>query len=145
MIRAHPILQTTSRSPIFPQGTKRERAWKSPYARKGDTRRSLHADVLWGSFVTHSFLPPWGRNECVTNEPQRTSAGRLPKKEKKTTLYNRRLQNEALLDYKSLKKCSNRLFALWHHFTITTRILRGFAFLCKWGLLLFKPHWDNLI
>ena len=20
---------------------------------------------------------PWGRNECVTNEPQRTSAGRL--------------------------------------------------------------------
>ena len=33
---------------------------------------SLPADVLWGSFV-----PPWGRNECVTNEPQRTSAGRL--------------------------------------------------------------------
>ena len=30
---------------------------------------SLPADVLWGSFVT--------RNECVTNEPQRTSAGRL--------------------------------------------------------------------
>ena len=28
---------------------------------------------LWGTFVTHSFLP----NECVTNEPQRTSAGRL--------------------------------------------------------------------
>ena len=40
---------------------------------------SLPADVLWGSFVTHSFLPygPSGRNECVTNEPQRTSAGRL--------------------------------------------------------------------
>ena len=41
---------------------------------------SLPADVLWGSFVTHSFLlhgRPWGRNECVTNEPQRTSAGRL--------------------------------------------------------------------
>ena len=32
---------------------------------------SLPADVLWGSFVS------WGRNECVTNEPQRTSAGRL--------------------------------------------------------------------
>ena len=33
---------------------------------------SLPADVLWGSFVTRSFLPhePWGRNECVTNEPQ---------------------------------------------------------------------------
>ena len=35
---------------------------------------SLPADVLWGSFVTHSSV---GRNECVTNEPQRTSAGRL--------------------------------------------------------------------
>ena len=33
-------------------------------------RRSLPADVLWVSFVTHS-------HECVTNEPQRTSAGRL--------------------------------------------------------------------
>ena len=32
---------------------------------------SLPADVRWGSFVTHSFLPH------VTNEPQRTSAGRL--------------------------------------------------------------------
>ena len=38
---------------------------------------SLPAEVLWGSFVTNSFLPTWGRNECVTNEPQRTSAGRL--------------------------------------------------------------------
>ena len=29
-------------------------------------------------FVCHAFIsPPWGRNECVTNEPQRTSAGRL--------------------------------------------------------------------
>ena len=37
---------------------------------------SLPPDVLWGSFVTHSFLPH-GRNECVTNEPQRMSAGRL--------------------------------------------------------------------
>ena len=26
------------------------------------------------SFVCHAFI---GRNECVTNEPQRTSAGRL--------------------------------------------------------------------
>ena len=31
---------------------------------------AVPADVLWGSFVTHS-------HECVTNEPQRTSAGRL--------------------------------------------------------------------
>ena len=44
------------------------------------TLASLPADVLWGSFVTHSFLPlsaPWGRNEYVTDEPQRTSAERL--------------------------------------------------------------------
>ena len=33
---------------------------------------SLPADVLWGSFVT--------RNECVTNELQRTSGGRLTKR-----------------------------------------------------------------
>ena len=33
---------------------------------------SLPTDILWGSFVTHSFPP-----ECVTNELQRTSAGRL--------------------------------------------------------------------
>ena len=36
--------------------------WKIP------SLLSLPADVRWGSFV---------RNECVTNEPQRTSAGRL--------------------------------------------------------------------
>ena len=40
---------------------------------------------------------------------------------------------------------TNRPFALWHHFTTTTRILQGFAFLCKLGLLLFKPHWDYKI
>ena len=40
-------------------------------------RSSLLADVLRGSFVTHSL---WGRNECVTNEPQRTSAARLGEK-----------------------------------------------------------------
>ena len=28
-------------------------------------------------FVTHSFLPHGGRKECVINEPQRTSGGRL--------------------------------------------------------------------
>ena len=51
----------------------------SPYLSFYCTCLSLPADVLWGSFVTHLFLPhgPWGRNECVTNEPQRTSAGRL--------------------------------------------------------------------
>ena len=37
---------------------------------------SLPADVLRGSFVAHSFLPH-GKNECVMNEPQMMSAGRL--------------------------------------------------------------------
>ena len=38
-------------------------------------------------FVCHAFIsPPWTRNECVTNEPQRTSAGRLPKGGKKRVL-----------------------------------------------------------
>jgi len=35
---------------------------------------------------------------------------------------------------------NNRPFAWWRHFTTMTRILQGFAFLCKLGLLLFKPH-----
>ena len=39
----------------------------------------------------------------------------------------------------------NRPFAWWRHFTTMTRILQGFAFLCKLGLLLFKPHWDYQI
>ena len=43
------------------------------------------------------------------------------------------------------KKSSNRPFAWWRHFTTTTRILQGFAFLCKLRLLLFKPRWDYQI
>ena len=34
-------------------------------------------------------------------------------------------------------------FARLRHFTTTTIILQGFAFLCKLGLLSFKPPWDN--
>ena len=40
--------------------------------KEDSSKPSLPADVLWGFFVTHSW-----RNECLTNEPQRTSAGRL--------------------------------------------------------------------
>ena len=43
--------------------------WKLWYAIVIYVIISLPADVLWGWFVT--------RNECVTNEPQRMSAGRL--------------------------------------------------------------------
>ena len=39
----------------------------------------------------------------------------------------------------------NTSFARWRHFTSITRILRGFAFLCKLGIFLFKPHWDYQI
>ena len=35
----------------------------------------------------------------------------------------------------------NRPLARWRHFT-ATRILQGFAFLCKLGLLLFNPRWE---
>ena len=36
----------------------------------------------------------------------------------------------------------NRPFARWRHLTTKTRILQGFALLCKLGVLLFKPRWD---
>ena len=56
--------------------------------------------------------------------------------------------------------CSNQIFILyihtynfflsvdilwWCRFTTTTRILQLFAFLCKLGILLFKPHCDYQI
>ena len=47
--------------------------------------------------------------------------------------------------FTNLTKGNNRQFARWRHFTTTTRILRGIAFLDKLGLLLFKPHWDYQI
>ena len=40
---------------------------------------------------------------------------------------------------------NNTPFAWWRHFTTMTRILQDFAFLCKLGLLLFKPHWGYQI
>ena len=40
---------------------------------------------------------------------------------------------------------SNRPLARWPHFTTTTRILQGFAVLCKLGLLLFNPRRDYQI
>ena len=39
----------------------------------------------------------------------------------------------------------NRSFVWWRHFITMSRILQGFAFLCKLGLLLFKPHWGYQI
>ena len=32
-------------------------------------------------------------------------------------------------------------FTRWRHFTTTTRIVQGFAFLCKLEPFLLKPHW----
>ena len=37
------------------------------------------------------------------------------------------------------------LHAWWRHCTFMTRILQGFTFLCKLGLLSFKPHWGYQI
>ena len=34
-------------------------------------------------------------------------------------------------------------FTRWRHFTTKTRILQGFAFLCKLELLLLTPHWNT--
>ena len=38
-----------------------------------------------------------------------------------------------------------RSFTRWRHFTTSTRILQGIAFLCKLRLLLSKPHWGYQI
>ena len=40
---------------------------------------------------------------------------------------------------------ANRPFARWRHFTTTTRILQGFAFLFKLQLILLKPRWEYQI
>ena len=48
-------------------------------------------------------------------------------------------------NYFKIIKIGNRPFAWWRHFTTMTRILQGFAFFCKLGLLLFKPHWGYKI
>ena len=56
--------------------------WGEVQPQASQALASPQTSFNWASFVTHSFLPkglPWGRNECVTNELQRTSAGRLPK------------------------------------------------------------------
>ena len=72
-------LNPTSSPGLFPQ--KMEKPWgrgcPEPLFSKVQISNmlesSLPADVLWGSFIRK-------RNDCVTNEPQRTSAGRLARK-----------------------------------------------------------------
>ena len=49
--------------------------------KEDSSKPSLPADVLWGSFVTHSW-----RNECLTNEPERTSRGGYSKPSKSCVL-----------------------------------------------------------
>ena len=48
---------------------------------------------------------PWGRNECVTNEPQRTSAGRLIACEQ-ALLFGRGKSREAHFAYPNRRACS---------------------------------------
>ena len=45
----------------------------------------------------------------------------------------------------SLSTSLKRPFARRRHFATTTRFLQSFAFLCKLGFLLSKPHWDYQI
>ena len=52
-----------------------ERRRLASLAQIGELARRLPRRRPLG-FVCHAFIS--GRNECVTNEPQRTSAGRLP-------------------------------------------------------------------
>ena len=54
---------------------------------------------------------------------------------------NRLKNNEGRLEGQ-LIDLLNGPFARWHHATTTIRILQGIAFLCKLGILLFKPRWD---
>ena len=54
-------------------------------------------------------------------------------------------QNRQMPVSKGTLLASNSPFAWWRHFTTTTGILQGFAFLCKLRLLLFKPRWDYQI
>ena len=56
---------------------KLKNAAKSPAIQHQPESQPPHRRPL--GFVCHAFISPWGRNECVTNEPQRTSAGRLLK------------------------------------------------------------------
>ena len=54
-------------------------------------------------------------------------------------------RNGTCSEYKTINFKGNRPSAWWRHFTTMTRILQGFAFLCKLELLLFKAHWDYQI
>ena len=51
----------------------------------------------------------------------------------------KRLWCSCLVDFYST---ANRPFAWWRHFYYYDQNLSGFAFLCKLGVLLFKPRWD---
>ena len=46
----------------------------------------------------------------------------------------------AVNEFVNTETYTNRPFARWRHFTTTTRILQGIAFLCKLRLLFIKPH-----
>ena len=56
-----------------------DRGSMDPVHESGPWTRSkvgVHGPLVHVLSSPHSFLP-YGRNECVINEPQRTSAGRL--------------------------------------------------------------------
>ena len=95
---------------------------------------SLPADVLWGSFVTHSFLPhgPWGRNECVTNEPQRTSAERLERLQRLTLFdslsVQRHLKARSRMERKPI--ACYLVVRIWRRLEPLERIYSGLRRIC---------------
>ena len=74
-------LLTCEQALLFGQAKWASREHASEGTRKGEQ------EIKWMNAFISS---PWGRNECVTNEPQRTSAGRLGKVQMK--FYKRSLQ-----------------------------------------------------
>ena len=70
---------------------------------------------------------------------------------KRRTFFSLRIQEQRLFEdavcYEDifLKSLPIITHLQWRHFTTTTRILQGIAFVCKIRLLLFKPHWDYQI
>ena len=97
--------------------------------------------ILWVSKWCFQLQKDWKRSVSqfwayfVTDFLSYLKCSQANKKREKRDLYRKR----------KVTTLVNRPFARWRHFTTTTRILQDFAFLCKLGLWLFKPHRDYKI
>ena len=66
--------------------------------------------------------PPWGSNECVTNEPQRTSAGRLGLHKKDT----RKWKESNLTCCNTFDQLMHDLDFLWLLIDVSCQLLKHF-------------------